>query len=278
LQSAAQIPLFISVDEEGGLVSRLGNNQDISVDKFPPMIEIGNGGDSQKAFDAGATLGRQMRALGFNLDFAPVVDVLTNPLNTIIRQKGRAFGIEPEIVCHMVPRFVEGMQEQGVSAVLKHFPGHGDTVADSHEERVWSYADGERLRTVELLPFRAGIQAGVDFVMAAHVSLPRLTGGDEPASMSKYLITNLLKGELGFKGVVITDDMYMDAVRKHYDAATAAVNSINAGIDMIIIKLFFEDTYNGVLDAVKAGKISEARLDDAVREILELKIKRGVIN
>jgi beta-N-acetylhexosaminidase len=277
LNKNSKIPLFISTDEEGGIVSRLGANPNISVTHLPKMIDLGAAGSPDEAYKAGLILGKEMKALGFNLDFAPVADVLTNPDNTVIHQKGRAFGTEPRIVSRMVPEFIKGMQSANVSATAKHFPGHGDVVADTHEGRVYSYADIERLKEVELLPFKAAATAGVDFIMTAHISLPKITGTDEPASMSKAIVTGLLKEESGFKGLAITDDMYMDAVRAHYGLGEAAVRSVNAGVDVIICKLFFEQVYAGLLKAAESGAISPERLDDAVLRILELKIKRGVI-
>lgn len=277
LQKASKTPLFISVDEEGGIVSRLGKNPNISVTTFPPMKEIGASGNPQNAYNAGSTIAKEMKALGFNLDFAPVSDVVTNPLNTIIAGKGRAFGTETNTVCAMVPEFVKGMQEQNISATLKHFPGHGDTTADTHLGRVFNDADLNRLNTVELLPFKAGIDAGVDFVMISHISLPKITGNDDPSSLSYDIVNGILRKQLGFEGIIISDDMVMEAISKHYTPQDAAVKAILAGSDMIISKLNFIPAYEGVLQAVKDGKITQQRLDESVLRILETKIKRGVI-
>lgn len=277
LQAKSDTPLFVSVDEEGGIVSRLGNNPQTSVTTFPPMKEIGATGNPQNAFDAGKTIADDIAKLGFNLDFAPVADIVTNPANTIIAAKGRSFGTTPDVACAMVPQFVKGMQEENVSATLKHFPGHGDTVADTHLGRVYSNADIDRLSSVELLPFMAGIHAGVDFVMVSHISLPAITGDDTPASMSPKIISGILKGQLGFSGIVISDDMYMEAISKNYSAEDAAVQAILAGSDMLIVKLNFAPAWQGVYDAVQGGTISQDRLNESVLKILELKIKRGII-
>ena len=277
LQKKSKTPIFISVDEEGGIVSRLGNNPQISVTQFPPMKEIGATGNPQNAFNAGEIIGRDIIKFGFNVDFAPVADVVTNPANTIIAGKGRAFGISPDVACTMVPQFVKGLQAQNVSATLKHFPGHGDTVADTHLGRVYSEADISRLSSVELLPFMAGIHAGADFVMVSHISLPKITGDDTPASMSPKIIEGILTGQLGFKGIVISDDMVMEAITKNYSADDAAVKAVLAGSDMLIVKINFIPAWEGVLAAVKNGTITQDRLNESVLKILELKIKRGII-
>lgn len=276
LQAGSKIPLFISVDEEGGLVSRLGANAEISVTHQPAMKKIGDAKDVAKAFAAGAQIGRDIKKLGFNLDLAPVADVVTHPKNIMIARKGRAFGTEINVACAMVPQFVKGLQGENVSGALKHFPGIGDTVTDAHDEKTRSEADAQRLSEVELMPFRAGINAGVDFVMVSHVSVPNVTGNDIPASLSKPLL-DILKKDLGFKGLVITDDMWMDAVSKHYGFGSAAVQAFNAGNDMLIIKLNFKASYDGLLKAVKTGEITRERLDESVIKILALKIKRGII-
>ncbi len=277
LQKHSKLPLFIAVDEEGGIVSRLGKNPQISVTTFPPMRDIGATRSPQIAFEAGRTIARDISKLGFNLDFAPVADIVTNPANTIIAGKGRSFSTEPEVACAMIPQFVSGMQGQNVSATLKHFPGHGDTTADTHLGRVYSDADLQRLLSVELLPFKAGITAGVDFVMISHISLPKVTGNDDPASMSPQIIKDVLRGYLGFNGIIISDDMVMEAVTKHYTPAEAAVKAFEAGSDMLIVKINFIPSYKGVLEAVKSGRISRERLDESVLKILELKLKRGII-
>jgi beta-N-acetylhexosaminidase len=277
LQSASKWPLFISVDEEGGVVSRLGANSGVSVTKLPPMSEIGQSASPRKAFETGESLGREMRALGFNLNFAPVADVLTNPSRHAPYGAGRAFGETADVVCAMAPWFVRGLQGENVSATLKHFPGHGGTAEDSHLGRVYYTADLESLRALELRPFRAGINAGADFVMTAHISLPALTGDDAPATMSREIITGLLKEELGFEGIIISDDMNMAAITRHYPAAEAAEAFIMAGGDMFIFTSFFEAVYGRLMEAVSAGRVPESRIDESALKIIELKIKRGIM-
>ncbi|MDR1684567.1 MAG: M48 family metalloprotease, partial [Elusimicrobiota bacterium] len=165
LQAASKLPLFIAVDEEGGIVSRLGSNTAVSVDAVPTAMEIASTKDPQKAFETAQTIARQMKALGFNVDFAPVADILTNKLNTVIQNKARSFGTDANTACAFVPEFVKGLQGQNVAGALKHFPGHGDTVADTHEGRVYFEGALRQLREREFLPFKAGIAAGADFVM-----------------------------------------------------------------------------------------------------------------
>lgn len=268
----SKYPLFTGVDEEGGpLVARVANSGVIDVPTFPNMQEIGNTGDSQQAYEVGTTIGSYLKNLGFNVDFAPVADVFTNPSNTVIG--ARAFGSDPQLVAEMVAKEVEGMQGQGVSAAIKHFPGHGDTYEDSHAEMATSYKTIEELRTVEFLPFQAGIEAGTDFVMVGHIAVPEVTGDNTPASLSGQMITGYLREELGYDGIVITDSMRMGAIVNYYDAAQAAVMVLQAGGDMILMPQDFVASRQAVLDAISNGTLTEARIDESLRRIYRVKLK-----
>ena len=275
IQSYSRLGLFITLDEEGGSVARLGNNPDMGTTAFPAMTEIGDTGDTQNAYNVGLTVGREIKELGFNLDFAPVADVNSNPQNTVIGS--RAFGTEPDTVAAMVRACVEGFSDSGALCTLKHFPGHGDTYADSH------YGEAEIKKTLaelyecELIPFRAGIDAGADLVMIGHISLPNATDDGLPATLSHEIVTELLRDELGFEGIVITDAMGMKAISDRFSSGEAAVMAIKAGCDMILSPEDLTDAVSGLSDALSSGGISQSRIDESVLRILKLKLQSGII-
>lgn len=276
LQANSKLPLFVGVDEEGGTVSRLGNNGNMGVTKFPNMAEIGASGDASKAYDVGETLGKELKALGVNVNFAPVADVNTNPNNPVIGV--RSFGSDADLVASMVAQEVKGLQKQNVSAAVKHFPGHGDTSQDTHTGAVTSNQTMERLKEVEFVPFEAGIDAGVDFVMTAHIKLPNVPETEGlPASLSKEIITNVLRDELKFKKIIITDGMEMQAISDYYTSGDAAVKAIQAGVDIVLLPMNFVDAYDGVIAAVKSGETSEERINESVKRILSVKNTRGLL-
>lgn len=275
LQSNSKYTLFVGVDEEGGIVSRLGRHGNMDVTRFPNMAEIGATGDTSKAFDVGDTLGKQLKALGVNLDFAPIADVNTNPDNPVIGV--RSFGSDANLVASMVEQEVKGLQGQNVSATLKHFPGHGDTQTDSHAGETISTQNKERLKSVEFVPFEAGIKAGVDFIMAAHIVMPNADSSGLPASLSSTMLTDILRGELGYKNIIITDSMSMGAITGYYSSADAAVLAVKAGVDILLSPVDFVGAYNAVIAAVKSGEIPESRIDESVRRIMATKNVRGLI-
>lgn len=270
--SYSRYPLFTGVDEEGGtLVARVANSGMVAVPLFPNMQEIGNSGQPEKAYEVGASIGGYLQELGFNVDFAPVADVMTNPANTVIGE--RSFGSDAGLVSQMVSQEVRGMQEQKVSAVLKHFPGHGDTSEDSHTESAVLNKTADELRAVEFLPFQAGIEAGADMVMVGHISVPQITGDSTPATLSGTIITEYLRGELGYDGIVITDSMSMGAIVNYYDPNQAAVQVLQAGGDMILMPQDFFAARQAVLDAVADQTLTEERLDESLRRIYRVKLK-----
>lgn len=286
LKTASEYQPFIGVDEEGGTVSRIAANSEMGVERLPAMQKIGESGDPEKAYETGEALAGYLKRFHFNVDFAPVADVNTNPDNPVIGS--RAFGSQPEPVAKMVAQAVKGLQDNNVVACVKHFPGHGDTSQDTHTGMAVVSHDMERLRSTELLPFYAGIEAGVDMVMVGHISLPNVTGTDEPAVVSHKIVTELLREEMSYDGVVITDSMAMDALYERYSLAEASVAALKAGVDILLMQMpgntrpgtvfeEFDEAYRAVLEAVRSGEISETRLDASVRRILELKIKRKII-
>ena len=204
-------------------------------------------------------------------DFAPDADVLTNPNNTAIGV--RSFGSDPDMTAQMVEQAVKGFQDHQVSAVIKHFPGHGGTTTDSHNGAAIVDRSLEELRSAEFLPFEAGIQAGVDMVMVGHLQVPQVISDDTPASLSSEMITDVLRNELGYDGIVITDSLSMGAITTYYTSADAAVKCIQAGGDMLLMPYSFTEAYQGVLDAVNSGEISEDRINESVTRILKVKCK-----
>ncbi len=275
LQSASEIPLFIAVDEEGGRVARIANSAGFAVQKFASMLSVGNTGDTSQAYNVGETIGAYLKTYGFNVDLAPVADVNTNPQNVVIGD--RAFGSDPSRVSQMVASAVKGFHSKGMICCLKHFPGHGDTTEDTHKQSVTVYKTWEQLKGCEMLPFAGGINAGADMVMTAHINVPNITSDGLPASLSYELITGKLRGEMGFSGVVVTDSLEMEALRQQYGDAKSAVMAIKAGVDIVLMPNDLGTAYNAVLNAVKSGEITQERLDESVRRILNLKRKYGII-
>lgn len=273
MSSCFSVEPFLGVDEEGGTVSRLGSKGIIT--NNGSMSRIGASGDPSKAAEVGTRLGTELKALGFNLDFAPVADVLINENNTEIGN--RSFGTDPETVSEMVVAETAAMQNEGVSAVLKHFPGHGSTSNNSHNGTSVSQRTLEQLHESELKPFSAGIEAGADFVLVSHMSLPKVVGDNTPCSLSAYIISDLLKDELSFGGVVITDALNMGAVSNIYNSGEAAVAAIEAGADMLLMPENLDEAYSALLAAVENGRVSEERIDESVLRILRVKEKRDII-
>lgn len=275
LQKTSEVPMFISVDEEGGSVSRIGKNKKMGITKFPPMREIGDSNDKTKAFEVGDTIGREIKELGFNLDFAPIADVDTNPDSPEIGD--RSFSSDPDIAADMVVECVKGLQGNGVSATLKHFPGHGSATSDTHK----GYADInqsiKQLRKVEFVPFKAGIAAGVDLVMVSHLAITNVTGEPVPASLSSLMITDILRNELGFQNLVITDALNMKAITDIYSPEEVAVKAVEAGADILLMPQDLSEAYDGIMDAITSEQITEDRINDSVARIIRIKLLRGVI-
>lgn len=261
-------PVFLAVDEEGGSVSRVAGAG--LADDVGDMSEIGSTCDPEKAKEAGTTIGTYLSQFGFNVDFAPVADVVSAE-NAVIGN--RSFGSDPNVVGTMVAAEVQGLQESGVSACLKHFPGIGDTTTDTHDEKAVSEKTLEDMQQTDLPAFQSGIDAGADFVMVSHMSLPNVVGDDTPCSLSGAVISDLLRNQLGYNGIVITDALDMSAITDSYSSAEAAVKAIEAGADMLLMPENFEEAYQGVLDAVQKGTISEDRINESLKRIYRVKYR-----
>lgn len=275
IQKASKVPSFIAVDEEGGKVSRLTDSPNMKATKLPGNAAIGRSGNVQNAYDAGKMIAAELTQLGFNLNFAPVADINTNPNNPVIGD--RSFGSDPEMVAGMTAAMTRGFQENGVSATLKHFPGHGDTSFDTHTGAVSVSHDLERLREVEFVPFERGIGEGVDAIMTAHIKVPNVTGDDVPSTFSHYMLTELLRKELGYRKLIITDSLEMRAITNYYTHEEAAVAAISAGADILLIPGNIKEAYDALIEAVRKEEISEERINESVIRILRVKEERNII-
>ncbi|MBB6481287.1 glycoside hydrolase family 3 protein [Spirochaeta isovalerica] len=275
-QELSSIPLFIAVDEEGGKVARLGNTDRMSVTKIPQAAVIGRTGNREYARLSSQVISRELKAFGFNMNMAPVADVNTNARNPVIGD--RTYSSDPLQAGRMVAEVVRTMADENIISVLKHFPGHGDTSSDSHKGDVTILHDLQRLEKVEFVPFRMGIEAGADAVMTAHIKMPLVTGNDLPATMSPLILQGILRNEMGFKGIIITDAMDMGAVKNYWSADEAAVNAIKAGADIILMPASLSDAVQGIRKALEDGVLTEERINESVRRILRVKVKRGILD
>ena len=253
---------LLCIDEEGGRVSRLAANPAFDVPRVESMAAVAAGGP-QAAYDTANSIGEYLKEYGFDIDFAPVADVNTNPDNIVIGT--RAFSDDPQQAAPLVAAYVRGLQEAGPAATLKHFPGHGDTLADTHHGYGFTHKSWAEIAACEMIPFRAGIQAGAKLVMAAHIAAPAVTGSDLPATLSPAILTDKLRGELGFTGAVVTDALEMGAITRAFGSGEAAVRALQAGADLLLCPLDYCAAFDAVEDAVRSGAVSESRLEESLR-------------
>lgn len=273
LRSAVTVPMFLGVDEEGGLVARLGNNAAFGLPTYESAAAVGASGNPADAENMGQTIGAYLADYGFTVDFAPVADVYTNPANTVIGN--RAFSTDAKLAASMAGACAQGLAAQGVLPVYKHFPGHGDTAEDSHNGLAVTYKTHDELAACEWLPYSTNDLTGCA-VMVGHIAVPNVTGDLTPASLSETMIGGYLRGELGFSGLVITDSMAMHGVTDSYSSGDAAVKAILAGVDIILMPEVLSEAFEAVVAAVENGTISEARLNESVYRILEYKALYGI--
>jgi beta-N-acetylhexosaminidase len=269
LQTRSRLPLLVSADLEWGAAMRV-----VGATGFPPIMAAGATGDPNDAYTIGAAAALEGRAVGIHVNFAPDADLNNNPLNPIINT--RSFGEDPRAVSALVAAYVRGVREQGMLATLKHFPGHGDTETDSHLGLPVITAGYARLDTLELVPFRAGIAAGADIVMSAHIAFPALTGGDDPGTLSAAVLTGLLRDSLHFGGLVVTDALTMGAIVAKYGAGEATVRAFLAGSDLLLMPANPDSALDAMLLALASGRISQERLNTSVRRLLEIKKRLGL--
>ncbi len=260
---------LLCIDEEGGRVARIGNNANFTVEKFESMGAIGATGDPQNAYRCGNVIGTYLHRYGFDIDFAPVADVNTNPDNVVIG--ARAFSDDPEVAAPMVTNYLQGLKDAGVTGCIKHFPGHGDTKADTHFGYAQSLKTWDDMMNCEMITFKAGIQWGVQLIMTAHIATPNVAGSDIPATMSSVILQDKLRGFLGYQNIIITDAMEMGAITQQYTNAEAAVGTLQAGADIVLGPQNFVGAFDAVVKAVEDGVLTEERIDQSVRRILKLK-------
>jgi beta-glucosidase-like glycosyl hydrolase/CubicO group peptidase (beta-lactamase class C family) len=283
LQSRAPIPLLVTSDfENGGPGMRLNHSYALPSllaqgggTSFPPTMAFGAAGDERLAYEFGRVTAAEARAVGVHLTFAPVLDVNSNPENPIIST--RSFGEDPEAVAMLGNAFIRGARSGGLLTTAKHFPGHGDTRTDSHLELPVVASDRDRLEGLELIPFRAAIEEGVDAVMTAHVAMPAILGPEgPPATLAPEIMTEILRGDMGFDGLLFTDALRMGALTRAYGVGETAVLALEAGADVLLVPADVGETVAAVVEAVEDGRISRARIDDSVRRILEAKARLGL--
>ena len=262
---------LLCIDEEGGRVSRIANNPNFNVKKYESMSAIGATGDPANAYECGNTIGTYLHRYGFDIDFAPVADVNTNPENIIIG--ARAFSDDPAVAAPMVTNYLQGLKDAGVTGCIKHFPGHGDTKTDTHFGYASTQKTWAEMLDCEMVTFKAGIAWGCQLVMTAHIGAPKVTGSDVPSTMSPVILQDKLRGELGYQNIIITDGMEMGAITQQYTSAEAAVGSIQAGVDIVLGPKNLVEAFDAVMAAVEKGTISEERINQSVRRILKLKMK-----
>ena len=260
---------LLCIDEEGGRVSRIANNPNFHVKKYESMAAIGATGDPKNAYECGNTIGTYLKRYDFDIDFAPVADVNTNPDNIIIGP--RAFSDDPAVAAPMVTNYLQGLKDAGITGCIKHFPGHGDTTNDTHSGYVQSLKTWDEMNQCEMVTFRAGIQWGCQLIMTAHIAVPNVTGTNIPSTLSSVVLQDKLRGELGYQNIIITDGMEMGAITKHYTSGEAAVGSIKAGVDIVLGPRDFTEAFDAVIAAVNNGTLSEERINQSVRRILTLR-------
>ncbi|MFD2639124.1 glycoside hydrolase family 3 protein [Piscibacillus salipiscarius] len=280
-EAAEKFGLLMTIDQEGGIVTRLQSGTDM-----PGNMALGATRSTDISYNVGKAIGEELSALGINTNFAPVLDVNNNPDNPVIGV--RSFGEDPDLVADMGIAYTKGLQSTGVAATAKHFPGHGDTDVDSHLGLPEVPHDKERLKEVELYPFQQAMDAGIDMIMTAHVTFPKIDDtkviskktGEEialPATLSHKVLTELMREEMGFDGVITTDALNMNAITDHFGSVDAVIRAVKAGSDIVLMPVGLEEVRNGLLTAIEEGEITEERIEASVERILTLKLERGII-
>lgn len=268
-----KVPLFLGVDEEGGRISRLPE-----LTKLPTNEELGKRNDISLSYNIGKLLGKELSAFGFNLDFAPVLDINSNPDNPIIGD--RSFGTDAELVSELGLQMMKGIQSEQVISVIKHFPGHGDTAVDSHKELPIIQKSLAELHALELIPFKHAVEQGAEVVMVGHILLPKIDS-TYPASISGRIITDVLREQLGYEGIIITDDMTMKAILNNLEIGESAVSAVKAGNDIVLVAHNYANVkkaIDSIIKAIEDGEITEQRIDESVKRILSIKKKYNLSN
>lgn len=266
---AGNVAPFIAVDEEGGTVVRIADNEAFGAQDVGDASALGSAGDTEAAKRAAEQIADYLMPLGFNLDFAPVADVV-DPLRSDTMGL-RSLSSDAAVAADMVRAEVEGFRDKKMLCCAKHFPGIGAAAGDSHEGAITIEATNEELETVDLVPFRAAIEAGVPMIMVGHVSLPNIVGDSTPAPLSSAVVQGMLRDSLGYTGIIVTDSLSMGAITDYYTPAEAAVAALKAGCDIPLMPERLDEAYQGVLSAVQVGELTEERLDESLTRILTAK-------
>lgn len=276
LQKNSPYPLFVTTDEEGGKVSRLGQASAMNVVSLPSASELSRYESPELTELAASVLAADMRDLGFNMNMAPVADLRTSGGYDVIGT--RSYGTDPPLTALMTASFVTGLEKNEISSVLKHFPGHGNVSGDSHDGAVQSLSTREDFYEREFVSFRAGIEAGADFILTAHIGAASLSGDSTPATMSSVIQTEILREDLGFEGIIITDAMDMGAIKSNYSPGEAALNAILAGADIILMPEHIPSAQKTIRQAIENGELSTDRLNISLKRIIGLKFRKGMFN
>lgn len=259
---------FISIDEEGGRVVSLAHIDSLNLPRWETTWEIGQTHNPKKAYECGRIIGRYLKDYGLDVTFAPVADVWTNPDNIVAK---RCYSDNGEEAAEMCWQFTRGLHKEGILGSYKHFPGHGNTAEDSHYSAALTYKTWDELKECELLPYYDGIAHGIQMIMVSHVALPNVTGDTIPTSLSYYLMTEKLRNEMGFEGVIITDSYGMKAVSAGRTAAEEALQGVQAGVDIVLGPINYFEAFDAIVEAVEKGDISEERINESVERVLAFK-------
>ena len=272
IKATSTIPMFISIDEEGGRVQRLRSLKGVDVTDVPNMYDVGEKNDLDLTYQIGKLIAEELRVIGVNMDYAPDIDVFSNPNNTVIGK--RSFGRDKELVAKHGITLAKGLEDNGVIAVYKHFPGHGNTATDSHEALPILDLTKEELENIDVYPFKEAIKNNASVIMIGHLAVPKVTEDNIPASLSKKLITDYLKNELGYNGLVITDALDMGALTKYYPEEEICGRAVEAGVDILLMPSSSRKCLKSVQDAIKKGTVTEEQINESVRKILKLKYEK----
>ena len=271
IKQSSDIPVMVSADQEGGRVQRL--DERVGFDTIPPMGEIGITMNEEEVFNLGKKMGEELKNIGVDMDMAPVLDVFSNPENRVIAD--RAFGTNSDIVKRLAMALSKGLQEEKIIPVGKHFPGHGDTLKDSHVDLPIITKDLEELKRLELVPFVEAIDKKIPGLMIGHLAVPKITGDNNPASLSKVMINDLLRKDLGYEGLVMPDSLKMKALSNHFTNKEIYLRCIGSGNDIMLMPQNINEAFNTIYDAVNDGVIKEEQINNSVYRILSTKFDIG---
>ena len=273
-KSYTKIPLFLGTDEEGGTVSRVGSNPAMGGIEVPSMQSLGEQADPAAVYQAGQNIAESLRAVGLNMDFAPVADVASSGASVI---GSRSFGPDAQLCASMVSVLTGSLQAKGIVPCLKHFPGYGSAITDDHYGTSVLTKTLDDLEACDLLPFASGIEAGAPFVMVSHLSIPEVVGDETPCDLSSKIVSEILRNKLGFTGVIITDSHQMASITDQYSSGEAAVKALQAGVDMILMPQDLQAAFDGVKAALSSGTLTQERLDESVLRILQVKAEYNIL-